>query len=289
MIKQVVVNADDLGLSIGTNRGIEKAYRQGILTSASIMPAGPAFTDAIRLAKRCPGLGVGIHLSLSWGKAVSSSQEIPDLIDSQGYFYASWGKLLWKSIFHKKILIQIEKELEAQIKKVIRAGLKPDHLNSQFHVHFMQAIFPIVQRLAKKYKIKNVRLPLEPLFSLPLSVNLIKWLILQFFGAMITSQGKLPKTYPLFYGVLHTGQMNEKILEQIFTRTEAGITEILSHPGEYDLGITQFDFQLQGIDQFLRSQNRWRELQALMNPRLKMIIKKNKIKLTTFTQLSKQC
>lgn len=86
MIKQVVVNADDLGLSIGTNRGIEKAYRQGILTSASIMPAGPAFTDAIRLAKRCPGLGVGIHLSLSWGKAVSSSQEIPDLIDSQGYF-----------------------------------------------------------------------------------------------------------------------------------------------------------------------------------------------------------
>ena len=57
----LVANADDFGLSSGINRGIESAYREGILRSASLMPNGAAFADAVRIARENPGLGVGIH------------------------------------------------------------------------------------------------------------------------------------------------------------------------------------------------------------------------------------
>jgi len=62
--KTLVVNADDFGLSKQINRGIEAAFSNGILRSASIMPNGMAFDDAVRLAFALPELGVGIHLSL---------------------------------------------------------------------------------------------------------------------------------------------------------------------------------------------------------------------------------
>ena len=47
-----VINADDFGISLGTNQGIEKAFKKGILTSASIMSSGSAFDNAIRIAKK---------------------------------------------------------------------------------------------------------------------------------------------------------------------------------------------------------------------------------------------
>jgi len=49
--KVLVVNADDFGLSEQINRGIESAFIRGILRSASIMPNGPAFYDAVRIAR----------------------------------------------------------------------------------------------------------------------------------------------------------------------------------------------------------------------------------------------
>ena len=37
-MKQLIVNADDFGLSSGANRAIIKAWQEGVLTSASLMP-----------------------------------------------------------------------------------------------------------------------------------------------------------------------------------------------------------------------------------------------------------
>ena len=48
MLRQLVVNADDLGLTIGVNDGIFDAHDLGILTSASLFANAPATDDAIR-------------------------------------------------------------------------------------------------------------------------------------------------------------------------------------------------------------------------------------------------
>src|SRR3989344_3397317 len=165
MNKLVVINADDLGFSRGTNIGIEKAHREGVLTSASMMATGPAFAEAVALCKRNPKLGVGVHLSLTLGLSVLPKNRIPDLVDDDRYFYANSGLLLLKTLLMpRKMRKQIVAELDAQIKKIFKAGIKIDHLDSQYHVHCMPLIFSVVCELSEKYKIPVVRNPKEPLW-----------------------------------------------------------------------------------------------------------------------------
>lgn len=62
--RQLVVNADDLGLSVRVNDGIFDAHERGILTSASVFRNRAATVDAIRRSRTDPTLGIGAHLTL---------------------------------------------------------------------------------------------------------------------------------------------------------------------------------------------------------------------------------
>src|SRR5512136_215710 len=85
-MKELIVNADDFGLSSGANRGIIKAWREGILTSASLMVGGKAFTEAVALAGANSGLQVGLHLTLVQGRAVMEHEGLPSITDQQENF-----------------------------------------------------------------------------------------------------------------------------------------------------------------------------------------------------------
>jgi chitin disaccharide deacetylase len=61
----LIVNADDFGLTEGTNRGIIRAHESGIVTSTSLMVRGAAAADAARYAIDHPRLSVGLHVDLS--------------------------------------------------------------------------------------------------------------------------------------------------------------------------------------------------------------------------------
>ena len=50
----LIINADDLGCNAERDRGIFKAFTDGIVTSASLLANGPSFDSAARLARR-PG------------------------------------------------------------------------------------------------------------------------------------------------------------------------------------------------------------------------------------------
>ena len=59
MLRQLVVNADDLGLTAGVNDGIFDAHDMGILTSASLFANAPAIlTKAFPAEQRGPGSGI---------------------------------------------------------------------------------------------------------------------------------------------------------------------------------------------------------------------------------------
>src|SRR6185369_10604150 len=85
-MKELIINADDFGLCQGANRGIIRAWQQGILTSASLMPGGAAFEEAVALAKEHPALQVGLHLTLVQGRGVLPKQGLPSLVDDRGDF-----------------------------------------------------------------------------------------------------------------------------------------------------------------------------------------------------------
>ena len=62
--RHVIVNADDLGLSVGVNHGIADAHDYGVVTSASLMVLQPGAEAAAAWARTRPRLSLGIHLDL---------------------------------------------------------------------------------------------------------------------------------------------------------------------------------------------------------------------------------
>src|ERR1700690_988042 len=84
MIARLVVNADDFGLTAGTNDAIIDAHRNGIVTSASLLANGSAFEHAVHLAQQNTSLGVGVHLTLTEGPAVSPIASIEPLLGPDG-------------------------------------------------------------------------------------------------------------------------------------------------------------------------------------------------------------
>ncbi|HLY26998.1 MAG TPA: ChbG/HpnK family deacetylase, partial [Aggregatilineales bacterium] len=78
----LIVNADDFGLTEGTNRAIVEAFQQGIVTSTSLLANGYAFDHAIELAEGLPDLGIGVHLTLTEGPSVAS--DVPELLAGDG-------------------------------------------------------------------------------------------------------------------------------------------------------------------------------------------------------------
>ena len=80
-LKQLIVNADDLGLTPGVNRGILRAFQDGIVTSASLLVTGSAFEDAVALARQNPDLDVGLHLTLVEEQAILGREVLPTLVD----------------------------------------------------------------------------------------------------------------------------------------------------------------------------------------------------------------
>ena len=52
MTKYLIVNADDLGISVPVNLAIRRASRSGIVTSASLLANMPAFRHAVEEVAR---------------------------------------------------------------------------------------------------------------------------------------------------------------------------------------------------------------------------------------------
>jgi chitin disaccharide deacetylase len=129
--KLLIIHADDMGLSHSVNTACIKAYENKGITSGSIMVPCPWAPEIIEYAKEHPGLDAGIHLTLTaeWDlykwDGIMPSDQITSLLDSNKYFYPS-VEALGKSAKGQ----EAEKELCAQIDKVIASGINPTHLDT---------------------------------------------------------------------------------------------------------------------------------------------------------------
>lgn len=291
--KLVIINADDLGLNPGTNKAIIQAYQKGVLTSASLLATCPGFIDAVKKIKKNKKLGVGIHLSLTLGKSVLSKKIIPNLVDNKKMFYPGYKRLL---LSRGSIIQEIEQEFEAQIKKVLSHGIKIDHIDSQEHVHMIPSIHGIVLRLAKKYNVPFVRLSKDKILLTSSGKqniwpfknrNIIKLILLNTLASRNIKNKQRKAAYPgTFFGVYHTGLMGLSVFESVFKNIKPGVTEILTHPG-YAVYDTHFDFKSQKMFSFMMHENRKKELEVLLDQKLKQMIKKNGITLVTFKKAAK--
>jgi chitin disaccharide deacetylase len=130
---RLIVNADDFGQSAGVNRGIVRAHRCGIVTSASLMVRQGAAAEAVESSRACPALSLGLHLDLGeWrlcdGEWAALYEIVP--LDSR-----------------RAVEDEVARQLEAFRRMV---GRDPTHIDSHQHVHLREPVRSIVAACARE-------------------------------------------------------------------------------------------------------------------------------------------
>lgn len=276
MAKYVVVNADDLGIARSTNLGIRRAFREGIVTSASLMANMTAFQHALdHVVYQNPGLGIGIHLCLTSGKPVLPPAQLPLLVDRQGHFCRGFLGLyrLVRSRQRHEAIAQLAAELNAQAQQFDLCGIDVDHVDGHQHVQMIPAIFEIAAAIADQ-RHAALRIPDEHfrashrrppyLFRGLTNGGLIKKIILNRLSHK-ARQRQLDLVYPDHYhGVLETGRITARILWEILRSLPDGVTEITCHP-RLDDALDRTVVCSLADRRFLASRNRAAELAALLD------------------------
>jgi hopanoid biosynthesis associated protein HpnK len=160
--KRLIVCADDFGLSPAVNEAVERAHREGILNTASLMVAAPAAADAVRRARAMPGLHVGLHLVVIEGPASLPPAEIPLLVDGAGQFPSDQLRLGVRYFFHPAVRRQLRREIAAQFAAFARTGLPLDHANAHKHMHLHPTIGRIMIEEGLRHGLPALRIPAEP-------------------------------------------------------------------------------------------------------------------------------
>ncbi|HEY4484395.1 MAG TPA: ChbG/HpnK family deacetylase [Candidatus Paceibacterota bacterium] len=219
--------ADDLGLHKSVNSGIVFLLREGKIDGASLMANGEEFEDAVRQCLENKLSNVGVHLNLVEQQSVLSGK--PMLKNHRVFFIKYILGLVKKEI--------LRKELEAQVKKIVQAGIKPIFLNGNQHLHLLPGIMDITIRLAKEYQIPYIRIINEPA-SLKKG-SLFRELQLVFLNFLSKSAKRKIKKAGLecndyFVGFIDAGVMSFKTKQEAEVLAEKypdKVIELGCHPG----------------------------------------------------------
>jgi hopanoid biosynthesis associated protein HpnK len=230
----LIITADDFGLSEGVNEAVERAHRDGILTSASLMVAGPAAADAVRRARALPTLKVGLHLVVIEGPAILPPSAIPDLVDADGQFPSDQLRLGLNYFFRPHIRRQLAAEIRAQFKAFSATGLPLDHANAHKHMHLHPTVGRMLIDIGRDFGLPAVRIPAEPpavLARCGTRVGLgghamYRW------TALLRHQARAAglATNDHCFGLAWSGHMTAARLRSLFATLPEGRNEVYFHP-----------------------------------------------------------
>lgn len=247
----LIVTADDVGLHRGMTAGAIRAHQEGIVTACSIVANGVAFDDAVSRLRDVPTLEVGVHLTL-----VEERPLTPIRFPKK---YTSFVPLYLARVIS---IEAIERELRAQIERVLATGLRVTHLNGHQHLHVLPRIFEVVKRLAAEFAIPYVRIVDDHGGAeRQLSMRALSAL-----GRRARTRGV---TNDRTIGVAIAGHLDDVV--PLLDHVE-GITELVTHPG---IGVDGYEWDYD-----------WeRETRALCDPRLREELARRAIALATPTHI----
>ncbi|HEV8536796.1 MAG TPA: ChbG/HpnK family deacetylase [Candidatus Limnocylindria bacterium] len=251
-MKRLIVNADDFGRSAGVDRGIVRAHREGIVTSATLMTNAPGAPHAASLARALPTLDVGVHLVLTYARPLTDPARIRTLVRQDGSFRRP-SELLTRTIDRDEALIEYREQFARGRELIDR---EPTHVDTHHWVHDHPALSWAVRELAREtgaaarthtpaqrdeYRAKGVRTP-----------------------------DHFTRDFQ------HPGHIGVDDLVALLAQLEDGVTELMCHPGEPDP-------ELLATSTYARE--RPIELAALTDPRVRAALEGARVTLTTFAAL----
>lgn len=247
MIKKMIMNADDFGMTEGNTIATLLAHADGIVSSTTCMMNMPFAEFALEEAKKYPDLGVGIHLVLTVGRPLVDGAK--SYTDENGNFIRPKN---YPEGHPSANPDELYVEWKAQIEKFIKvAGKKPTHIDSHHHVHLLPEHIEVVKRLAREY-------------DLPIRQR----------------EDQLLETYEhvrcntRFYDT----NANVEFIESACKETDEEVLEFMCHPALLDqrlYGMTSYGLP------------RMKELEVLRSKEIEQFLKDNNIELVNFTFIKK--
>jgi len=128
--RRLLINCDDLGYHPTFNEAIVEILLQGVVRSASIMPAAPYFDDACSRLATAGITGVGVHLTISSEyprlpiRPLSDPRRISSLVTEEGRFFGDIA-----AVRDRILPEQVAEEFRNQIDRACAAGLRVTHLD----------------------------------------------------------------------------------------------------------------------------------------------------------------
>jgi predicted glycoside hydrolase/deacetylase ChbG (UPF0249 family) len=234
--RRLIVTADDVGLDPGMTAGAIRAHREGIVTACSVVANGRVFDEAVAQLQDLPSLEVGVHLALVEEVALTTGAAMPR---SYVQFLLSRRR------------VDVERELRAQLERVLATGLRVTHVNGHQHLHAVLSIFRLVLRLAREYGIGYVRAPRDAGGRAGVARRAAVRAL-----AMLTPKGG---TNARTIGIAEAGHLTAGRIVELLDCVD-GVTELVTHPGIHVSGYAHWRYE-------------WdRETDALCDPRVREAI-----------------
>lgn len=219
---RLVITGDDFGISLAVNVAIEEYHRAGALHQASLMVAEEHVEGAVEIARRNPGLRVGLHLTLCDGRATEPSA----LTDARGRFVTSPARAGMRYAFDPRLREPLRLEIRRQFERFLGLGFPPTYWDGHTHLHLHPLIFRLTLPIAQEFGFKFTRLVREPG-----PFGLIPWIFQRLSAAAIRRlEGAGIGYADRVFGLRQTGWMNEAAFRNA-ARQAIGVTEIYFHPG----------------------------------------------------------
>src|SRR6476659_6135506 len=166
---QLIVNADDFGQSDDTVDATVECFEAGAVTSATVMPGMPATERALEFARAHPELGFGVHLTLCADplfRPLSEPALVPSLVRADGTLLST-REVRLKAMLGRLVPQELEREIEAQVRVVVEAGIPVTHVDSHRHLHKFQPVRRALETVLPRLGIRRVRAVQDVYLSRP--------------------------------------------------------------------------------------------------------------------------
>ncbi|MBR1456906.1 MAG: ChbG/HpnK family deacetylase [Oscillospiraceae bacterium] len=250
-------HADDYGLFPTQSQRILDCYHEGVLNGVSVMPNSPWLPRCMEMLEEQGARPLlSVHLNLMEDRCLSPKEEVPLLVDGDGVFRVSFGRLLLARLSPRREAYkrQLKAELRAQIAAAApyleRAGAEL-RLDGHAHWHMLPLAFDALMELIAEeaLPVRYIRIPMEPL-SVYLRhglrifpfhpINVVKTLILRLLSKRALRRwGRelAGMEQKVFLGVLFSDHFSYEKMRMILPDAEAYAAargmglELLAHPG----------------------------------------------------------
>ncbi|MEO7993991.1 MAG: ChbG/HpnK family deacetylase [bacterium] len=151
---ELIIHADDYGLTSSVSQGILDAHAHGIVTSTSILMTHVTPKE-LAWAKAEPTLDFGIHLNLTSGPPLSGAAGVPHLVGERRVFAVPRSTVADdphpRFDFSQVPETELRTELAAQVRAGLATGLTITHLDTHHHIARSPQVWEIVIDLASDH------------------------------------------------------------------------------------------------------------------------------------------